>query len=274
MSDNDFLQIGQTQKCRKCDKTFSIDENFLCPYCLDALPTTLFHTFIYTKPIIESLLKTIEKIIKGIRKISIGFDILIQFYDRVHVLLIQLSFNQLLKCVSFENQDGKELRSFYKKIYNIPVPSTDKQMANLIQNTKIYETTSFYGECVFAIDTFFHRINKIININPDDRTAKILKTILKKTNNSLLDENNPIKAILEIRHTFHNNGVPNKSKCFKIKNYSFKLENGKQHHYTTLFHILFLLEQSIVLFETLVINLVELAIKDARNSKPKKISNR
>lgn len=250
--DKNNLKVGDNWKCVICGEPFTIDQFFLCPKCLQEVPTNLTHTFLNTKPIIDRLLIRFQS--QESENNGCTYRILCQLYDRLRTLTMQLTYNQWLNHKGLSSFEISALKEKIKEELNWDINYTSENIEGFVGNFLTYETTTYHGECTFAIDWFLQEINSIHSIVDDSRfsSAKITKAVLKKINSPLTEKENPLRALAEIRNTYHNNMISTKNKCFEIDDkYSFILKEGIPHHYVTLFHILFLLEQSLPILENI-----------------------
>lgn len=263
------MKIGDKHSCENGCKQFTVDEFFLCPKCLQVVPISLSDILNNIKPIVWRILARIQTRSTKIENENPQKDYERTLYNILKTLLIQMINNLTLQQESMDSEEiyessdneTKEIKyckEFFQKMHDktgIGFPLTIKSLNSYLHNYEAYMTKSFHGECIFQFDSYFRSLNNDFKIAKDKnnklekRTSVILKETMRKIEKNFDPLKSPILALAEIRNTYHSNSIPDKDNNFKICCYNFKLEEGKEHHYITLFHVLYLLEKSIQILE-------------------------
>jgi len=269
------IKKGDQYACERGCGTFTVDEFFLCPKCLQVVPSNLEHTLNNIKPIIHRILTRLQIRIQKIEKEDPQKYYEFILCDRLRTLIIQLFYNLTLQQEGMTPQEIDEsldqqtaeikyLAEFFQKMQKltgIGFPLTIKSRDSYLKNYEAYMTKTFHGECIFQIDSYFRLLNNDYEIAKDNNekleriTSKILKETIKQLDCCFDKLKNPISALAEIRNTYHNNDIPDNNLRFTINGkHVFKLEKGKPHHFMTLFHVLYLLEKSLPILENIMDN--------------------
>lgn len=248
-------KIGDNFVClkRKCKHKFKIDKYFFCPKCLKSVPLNLDDDLNHVYPLLKKFIQICQT---KSTEFTNNSDNEKRFYDVFVIILSQFVINRTIQNKYMGNLSVNEYRSKILQDTGIDLHLSFDNMSKYLENVLAFYTLTFHSECIFVMDTYFRKINqKYELISDSNHSAKLLKAIYDKINEPFDPVKNPIRALFEIRNTYHDGNVSKHNQCFKIDRCLFKLRKNVKHNYSTMSHIVFLLERCFPILEKITLSI-------------------